>query len=282
MTGIPLTTATWRRISVGEIDLSIVEYGTSGPRLILLHGIGSRGVSWWPVIDELAAHFRLIVPDLRGHGDSDKPAAGYQLPDYAGDLAGLIDALELDRPLILGHSLGGVVALVWAVFHPDRAARIVLEDIPLRAGSRATPLFDDWLALASMTVEDAAAHYQRENPDWTDEECHRRAVSITSTAPAVFTELRDSSAGGKDDDRIGLLAGIRSPILLVRGDPESGSMVVPEDAERLVATVSGARVTHIPGGSHSLHREMTEALLAAVVPFLLCDSASSHGLHPRA
>jgi N-formylmaleamate deformylase len=269
MSGIPVTSATQRRIAVGSIELSIVEYGTSGPPLILLHGTGSRGVSWWPVVDELAAHFRLIVPDLRGHGDSDKPPSGYQLPDYAGDLAGLIDTLELDRPLILGHSLGGVVTLVWAVFHPDRAERIVLEDVPLRAGSRATPLIDDWLALASMTVEDATAHFRREHPDWTDEECRRRAVSITSTTPAVFTELRDSAAEfGEDADRITLLAGIHSPILLLRGDPESGSMVVPDDAERLVATVPNARLAHIPGGSHSLHREQTEAFLAVVVPFL--------------
>lgn len=268
MSDIPVSPAKQRRVSVGDLDLSIVEYGTAGPPLILLHGIGSRGVSWWPVIDQLASHFRLVVPDLRGHGDSDKPATGYFLPDYAGDLAGLIDALDLDRPLILGHSLGGAITLFWAVFHPDRAERIALEDVPLRTGSRASPLFDDWQALASMTVEDAATYYQREHPDWTDEECHRRAISITSTAPAVFTELRDSSADSDDIDRIALLAGIRSPILLIRGDPESGSMVVPDDAERLVATVANARLAHIPGGSHSLHREQSGAFLAAVMPFL--------------
>jgi pimeloyl-ACP methyl ester carboxylesterase len=269
MSDIPVSPAKQRRVSVGDIELSIAEYGTAGPPLILLHGIGSRGVSWWPVIDELAAHFRLIVPDLRGHGDSDKPASGYFLTDYAGDLAGLIDALDLDRPSILGHSLGGAVTLVWAVFHPDRAERIALEDVPLRAGARSVPLFDDWLALASLTVEDAAAHYQREHPDWTDEECHRRAISITSTAPPVFTELRDSTTDGEDLDRIALLAGIRSPVLLVRGDPESGSMVVPDDATRLAAIVPNARHAHIPG------REHTEAFLAAVLPFLRGEQTGS-------
>src|SRR5215216_1684661 len=202
MSDNPLTPAIRRRIPVGRIELSLVEYGASGSPLILLHGTGSRGVSWWPVIDALAAHFRLIVPDLRGHGDSDKPASGYQFTDYAADLAALIDELELARPLILGHSLGGIVTLAWAIFHPDRAARIALEDVPLRGGSRAAPLFDDWLALASMTVDDAAAHYCREHPEWTEEECRRRAVSITSTAPAVFTELRDSSVADTGSDHI--------------------------------------------------------------------------------
>ena len=272
MSDNPLTPAIRRRIPVGSIELSLVEYGASGSPLILLHGTGSRGVSWWPVIDALAAHFRLIVPDLRGHGDSDKPASGYQFTDYAADLAALIDELELARPLILGHSLGGIVTLAWAIFHPDRAARIALEDVPLRGGSRAAPLFDDWLALASMTVDDAAAHYCREHPEWTEEECRRRAVSITSTAPAVFTELRDSSVADTGSDHIALLAAIRSPILLVRGDPETGSMVVPDDAERLAAALPDARLAHIPGGSHSLHREHTDAFLDEILPFLLGES----------
>jgi pimeloyl-ACP methyl ester carboxylesterase len=272
MSESPLTPAYQRRIPVGSIELSLVEYGAAASPLILLHGIGSRGVSWWPVIDALAAHFRLIVPDLRGHGDSDKPASGYHFTDYAGDLAALIDQLELARPLILGHSLGGIVTLAWANFHPDRAARIALEDVPLRGGSRAAPLFDDWLALASMTVDDAAAHYRQEHPDWSEEDCRRRAVSITSTAPAVFTELRDSSISDTSGDRIAFLSAIRSPVLLVRGDPETGSMVVPDDAERFATTLLDARVAHIPGGSHSLHREHTDAFLGAVVPFLLGES----------
>lgn len=265
----PVTPATQRRVSVGDIALAVTEYGTAGLPLILLHGIGSRGVSWWPVVDALATRFRLVVPDLRGHGDSDKPESGYQLTDYAGDLAGLIETLGIDRPLIVGHSLGGVVTLVWAVFHPDRAERIALEDVPLRGGSRGSSLFDEWLALASMTVEDAAAHFREEHPEWTDEECHRRAVSITSTVPAVFTELRDASMDDGETDRISFLAGIQSPILHVRGDLETGSMVVPEDAERLAEVVPNVRLARIPGGSHSLHREQTETFLAALVPFLL-------------
>jgi pimeloyl-ACP methyl ester carboxylesterase len=265
MTSQPLAPGTQRRVSVGDVMLAVTEYG-DGPSLVLLHGIGSRGVSWWPVIDALAARFRLIVPDLRGHGDSDKPAAGYLPTDYAADLAGLIDALGIDAPSIVGHSLGGVVTLAWAVAHPDCAARIVLEDVPLRGGSRAAPLFDEWIALASMTVDEATAYYKREHPEWTEEDCRRRAESITATSPAVFTELRGQSVD--DGDRIAMLAGIRSPLLLVRGDVETGSMVVPADAERLAAMVPKARLAHIPGGSHWLHRDQTEAFLAAVVPFL--------------
>lgn len=281
MTSQPTAAATQRRVAVGEVSLAIAEYGHRGPSLLLLHGIGSRGVSWWPVIDRLAAHFRLVVPDLRGHGESDKPSAGYLPVDYAADLAGLVDALALDRPSIVGHSLGGLVTLTWALSYPDRAERIVLEDVPLRGGSRATPQFADWIALASMTVEDAAASYRREHPEWSDEDCRRRAESITGTHPAVFTEMRDLATLGGDADRLALLAGIRSPVLLVRGDPERGSMVVPADAEQLAATVPNARLVRIPEGSHSLHRDQTAAFLAAVVPFLLGEAEINPGATAR-
>jgi pimeloyl-ACP methyl ester carboxylesterase len=269
MTGPPIAAVAQRRVAVGEIALAVAEYGAAGPPLVLVHGIGSRGVSWWPVIDALATEFRLVVPDLRGHGYSDKPSTGYLPTDYAADLAALVDALGLKHPSIIGHSLGGIVTLTWALFHPDSAKRIVLEDVPLRGGSRAAPQFDEWIALAGMTVEGAAAHFRREYPDWTDEDCRRRAESITATSPAVFTELRDMSIEEGGADRIAMLAAIRSPVLFVRGDPETGSRVVPADAERLVATVPDARLVRIPGGSHSLHRDQTEAFLAAVVPFLL-------------
>lgn len=255
-----------RHIDVGDVSLLVTEYGNGDP-LILLHGIGSRGVSWLPVIDDLATRFHLIVPDMRGHGESDKPESGYLPNNYAADLSGLIAALELDRPGIVGHSLGGLVTITWAMANP--AARcILLEDVPFRGGSRSTPLFDEWIALASMTVEDAAAHYKRENPDWTEEDCFRRAVSITSTALPVFTELRDRSSTAESPDWIAGLAGLQTPSLLIYGDLDTGSMVVPSDAQRFAKEVPGAQAIHIAGGSHSLHRDQTTSFLDAALPFL--------------
>lgn len=270
MTSEPRSTAVHRRVFTNGLTLAVTEYPADGPALLLLHGIGSRGLSWWPVIDALAPRFRLFVPDLRGHGDSDKPPAGYLIDDYARDLAGLIDALGLARPLIVGHSLGGVLTLRWAMLRVRRAARIVLEDTALRSGPRAVPLLEAWLALASMTPREAAEFYKAENPDWSDEDCQRRAESITSTHPAVFVELRDANlTPGADADRIAPLAVIASPTLLVHGDPASGSLVVPADAACFGATLPNARVVRIPGGTHSLHRDNTQAFLDVVVPFLL-------------
>ncbi|MGI8475894.1 MAG: alpha/beta fold hydrolase [Thermomicrobiales bacterium] len=267
----PVTPTSTRRIDVGAAQLHVEEFGRDAPPLLLLHGIGSSGNSWLPVIPQLAARFRLIVPDWRGHGKSDKPPGGYLVGDYADDLEGLLGAYSLDRPRILGHSLGGLVATEWASRHPAAAARIALEDIPFRGGD--ARLFDDWIALASMTPEAAADHYRIDHPDWTDEERHRRAESITSTRLSVFTELRDhhGSDVGADLRIVDSLSASKAPILLVHGDVESVGMVAQPDADRFASDVPLADVVRIPGGSHSLHRDASAAFIAAVLPFLLSD-----------
>ncbi len=271
MTSRPQTPARQRYVRANCVDLLVTEYDapkTASPPLILLHGIGSRGVSWWPVVDRLAERFRLVALDLRGHGDSAKPTAGYRLADYAADLDDLLDALDLDRPRILGHSLGGMVALTWAIDHPERAAAIALEDSALRSGRWSLPAFDEWLALNAMSATEAAAAFASRYPDWTAEDCARRATSITSTARGVFLEMRAMAEVEDGTDRIAPLATIQSPVLLVYGDLAAGGMVVPEDAERLVATLPHARIARVPGSGHNLHRDHSAAFLSLLVPFL--------------
>ena len=91
------------------VEIAVTEFPNPGrPPVVLLHGIGSRGQSWWPVIDPLAARFHLYQLDLRGHGASGKPSAGYLVEHYAADLNAALDALDLQsgEPRIMGHSLG--------------------------------------------------------------------------------------------------------------------------------------------------------------------------------
>jgi N-formylmaleamate deformylase len=258
-----------RRVKTNGIELSVAECGKSGPSLVLLHGIGSRYVSWWPVIGPLADHFRLIIPDLRGHGDSDKPSTGYLFDDYADDLEGLLAAYGIDRPFIIGHSLGALTALTWASTHPAKAAGIVLEDPPTTSGHGDTEMLQSWLALSSGTIEEAIALYQQRFPEWNEEERYRRAVSITSTAPGVFQDLIDVIVAGGYADWIELSRHIESPVLIVHGEIDHGSSTLPEVVARFEAINPNLHSVVIPGGGHSLHRDNTAAFLAAAVPFLL-------------
>ena len=116
MASSPQSAGRERTIASGDVEIAVTEFPNPGrPPVVLLHGIGSRGQSWWPVIDPLAARFHLYQLDLRGHGASGKPSAGYLMEHYAADLDAALDALDLQAgaphhgPLAgsAGHALLG-------------------------------------------------------------------------------------------------------------------------------------------------------------------------------
>lgn len=98
----------------------------SGPALLLIHGIGSRHETWDRVIPELAKRYTVIAPDLLGHGRSAKPRADYSIGGYANGLRDLLCVLGIDRATIVGHSLGGGIAMQFAYQFPKRTERLVL------------------------------------------------------------------------------------------------------------------------------------------------------------
>jgi pimeloyl-ACP methyl ester carboxylesterase len=100
--------------------------GGRGPVLVLLHGITNSSASWEPVIGLLAQHFTIVAPDLLGHGDSAKPRGDYSLGANASLLRDLLLALGHDRATIVGHSLGGGIAMQFGYQFPERVERLVL------------------------------------------------------------------------------------------------------------------------------------------------------------
>lgn len=97
-----------------------------GPALLLIHGIGDSAESWREVIPSLARRYTVIAPDLLGHGDSDKPRADYSLAAYANAMRDLLTVLDVERVTVVGHSLGGGVAMQFAYQFPERCERLVL------------------------------------------------------------------------------------------------------------------------------------------------------------
>ena len=98
----------------------------SGPALLLLHGLGCDHTTWAPVIASLARRYTVIAPDLLGHGHSDKPRADYSVGGYANGMRDLLSVLGIDRVTVVGHSLGGGVAMQFAYQFPERTERLVL------------------------------------------------------------------------------------------------------------------------------------------------------------
>ena len=98
----------------------------SGPPLLLIHGIGDSSETWLKVIPELAERHTVIAPDLLGHGESAKPRADYAVAAYACGMRDLLGVLDVDRVTVVGHSLGGGIAMQFAYQFPDRCERLVL------------------------------------------------------------------------------------------------------------------------------------------------------------
>ncbi|OHV89608.1 alpha/beta hydrolase [Mesorhizobium sp. ORS 3428] len=149
-------------VDVGGLDLAYVEVAGSGPPLVMVHGFTDTSRSFSLLVPYLAG-CRLIMPDLRGHGAS-QAGEGCAIADFAADIAGLIRRLRLDRPVVIGHSLGAMVSIALAARHPQLVGGLVVvagtlnagfaPDHPLVAGvaalrdpiSPADPFYDWWHA----------------------------------------------------------------------------------------------------------------------------------------
>jgi pimeloyl-ACP methyl ester carboxylesterase len=238
-----------------------------GPLLVLLHGIGSSGASWLPVARSLAGKYHLVTLDLRGHGKSAHPETGYLLEDYAADLEAVLSTIA-ERPRILAHSLGALVTVTWAKRHPDRAIGILLEDMPMHLNHRESHRLDEWAELASRTAAEIEAQYRADHPEWAEEDYARRAEVMKSSSVAAFTELRDRSRTGNGIDMLEGIEDIQSPIRLLFGDVELGSRVTPEKAAAFALAGPNFSAVHIPGASHSIHRDSTEPFLKEAFAFL--------------
>jgi len=115
------------------VKLFYDEAGSGDPALVFVHGWCCDRSYHAPQFEHFGATHRVITVDLRGHGDSDKPDDGYTIPNFADDVAAVCGALSLNKPVIVGHSMGGAIALSLSVRHPELARAIVMLDGALPA-----------------------------------------------------------------------------------------------------------------------------------------------------
>ncbi|MEV0350101.1 alpha/beta hydrolase [Nonomuraea sp. NPDC050680] len=120
-----------KRVQVGNIAINYVR-GGHGPTLVLLHGYPQTWYTWREILPELAKHYTVIAPDLRGAGKSDAPANGYDKKTLAADLYGLLTTLGLKRDIrLVGHDIGTMVAYAYAAAHPGDVTKLVLSEAPI-------------------------------------------------------------------------------------------------------------------------------------------------------
>jgi 2-succinyl-6-hydroxy-2,4-cyclohexadiene-1-carboxylate synthase len=254
-----------------------VETAGAGPALMLLHGFTGSSAAWAHVQPELAARFRLLMPDLLGHGRSGSPSdpARYRMEYCVEDLIAILDAMDVRRAHLLGYSMGGRVALAAALERPDRFASLTLESASpglATAAERAARVAGD-SALADLVEREGVpafvARWER-MPLFASQERLPQAVRERLRAQRLLnhpTGLANSLRGlgtGVQPPLWERLVELRMPCLIIAGELDEKFTDI---GRRMAAAIWGSRLAVAGGAGHTVHLEQPEAFTRLVVEF---------------
>ena len=233
-----------RTIALGNLNIHYRQVGEQDlPPLIVLHGLGGRAEEWDHVLLALADRYHVVALDQRGHGESSWPG-NYSFEFMRDDLAAFADALALHRFSLIGHSMGGTVAYLFAEKWPDRIVRLVCEDTAPPSLADASSI-DSW-AGDDDGEEQPAGPLPFDEPVWT-----AIIAQLRQPDPAWWSELPQISA----------------PILIVGGGPSSH--VPQEKLAEVAALIPDCSLVTISDAGHMIHLTRPEGYIALLRDFLL-------------
>ena len=254
-------------LDVGDASLSYYVTGEGRP-VTLLHGFTQSGHSWRELISKLPAGYRWIIPDLRGHGETQIwKGAECSMDACTADLVKLWDALDVERSHLVGYSMGGRLALHVAARRPDRVLSVftIGAHAGLEEDAREGRRQGDEALAARIEKEgiEAFVNYwgsqpmfagiERRGPTYAAEV---RAERLRNHAAGLACSLRGMGAGAMQplwDD----LAHVEFPCTFVAGQLDHGYVA---SARRLASTVANSRVEIVPRAGHSVHQERPDAV----------------------
>ncbi len=249
----------------GDIRLHYAELPRDGPPLILIHGIGMDWRVWQAMSRRLAPYFHLYMLDLRGHGESEKPDHGYTLGHYASDVEDMIEALGLRGVILVGSSLGGMVAA--SVEAPDDIVHArVLVDPPITGGPTRDPeMLRTILDLKHQPIDKLAGYLQGQNPGAGRLYLQAMSQMWHEAADGVIVDVLD------DVDRYwNIEPALRwntAPTLILRADPDRGGVLTDIEASRAVNLLQQGKLVYIPGAGHAIHADKPEEFVDLLLDF---------------
>jgi pimeloyl-ACP methyl ester carboxylesterase len=270
------------------LRLHYADWGNdAAPPLILIHGGRDHCRSWDAVARALQPHFHVMAPDLRGHGDSDwAKGSSYSLSDYVYDLTRLARSAAVDKAAMVGHSMGGMIGLMYAGAYPDKVSRLaVLDGVTVLPGSPQAPIhgrITEWVAQIDRIAErenryfrsvaEAAERISAHNKRLTLEQARHLAshgvkLNADDSYSWKFDQYQQARAPYRlsPDDHIVLWSRITCATLLLRGSesflPDQGTAGVLEHFRQ-------AHLVTIAGAGHWLHHDKLEEVLKVLRPFL--------------
>lgn len=247
------------------LRLRYVELGTGAETVLLLHGFTSSSRTWSLVAPLLAKQYRLLLPDMRGHGDSERPLTGYDIPQLAHDAVAFLDAVGVAHAHLIGVSLGSLIAQQAAASYPERFPTLTL----VASGTgQSNSAGREWLRqqIAQLT-NPIDPHFLAEwmdNPNPVDPVLHANVTAEVAAIPVhVWQGVANSMA--RHDPRP-FLPTLAMPTAIVWGTLDQ--FFSAEEQEALVTLIPNATYKPYPGIGHNLHWEQPEQLVADIVAFL--------------
>jgi pimeloyl-ACP methyl ester carboxylesterase len=248
-----------------------------GAPLLMIHGFLESHRCWEPILEVLRAHFSLVMLDLPGHGESDRPSQySYTVDAFAHTIAGLMDALGLSHVTMMGHSFGGTLAMAMAAWYPERVERVVAVDpaiyplrFPLEGRLALLPFVGEILFKRLYSQRDLRRYFRRDvylDPRLPTEESvqyYWERMNQPGGREAIYRTLQTLA---HLETMESLLHRVVSPTLLVWGAQDR--MVPLSDGHRLEQAIKKSKLIAIPGSGHAPQEERPEEFCAAVLPFL--------------
>ena len=259
-------------VIVNGLKLYYTRTGGEKPPLVMVHGYSDNGLCWTRVAKILEENYDLIMYDVRGHGLSDDAPDDGDSEEMVHDAAGLIKALELDEPSMIGHSMGAAITAGTAAFYPELLSYIILEDVPWWADAEAR---ERWHQRGPAqperepeTREEWVSFCHERSPHWHEEEVQPWADAKVQFSKHEELDLSVPLTWQEIARRI------TCPTLLITGDPEEGSIVTPKLAQEALALIPQAELAHIKGASHNIRRSRFQAYMKVVQDFLAAQRQS--------
>jgi 3-oxoadipate enol-lactonase len=242
------------RVELGSHSLQVERSGAPPPDLVCLHGLADSLSIWRALAPGLATLAAVTLVDQRAHGGSTAPPGPYRREDLARDVIAVLDRLAIERAVLVGHSMGGIVAMTTALLAPERVAGLVL------------------LGTASQVSERAAGWYRKiaEAAEQGGIDGLRRAIFGAGSAREIagdaagMAQITRCLASLHADPLTARLTALRCPALLLVGDEDP---MGPAASEIIHRNLSGSRLETMPGG-HWLHVEAADRVLVFIRHFL--------------
>jgi pimeloyl-ACP methyl ester carboxylesterase len=259
-------------VMANGIRLHYWRTGGAKPPLVLAHGSSDDGLCWTSLATVFQDRYDIIMFDARGHGLSDPPTAADPPDVQVEDLAGLIKALKLEKPILMGHSMGSASVAHFAAKYPDVPKAVILEDpglvrpatAPATGTAPATPTVEErqatLLARNNLTEAALVADCMKNSPKWGQAECEFWAPSKRRHHPHTIRATPAARPPMRE-----VLPKITAPTLILKADAQGELRTQNEEVARLLPK---GKIVHIAGAGHNVRREGRAETIEVLRAFL--------------